>query len=163
MVATDRFSGRDQECVRDVQYSTTANLNARIAPGPDHFKELFAIEQTVFGVASVRTQSGVFGSTSGTSILANGFAHVESRAIVDALRCTNADDVVASIRPAQPCQDADDAQVIALLREVKRLIELGDGAVDHQGDRHLRSHEVDQVDFRLVARQVRTQRWCRAN
>ena len=97
--------------------------------GPDHLKELFAIEQTVFDVASVRTQCDVFGSTSGTSILANAFAHVEWRPFVDTLRCTNAEDVVRYLRSSSPGEDGDDAQVVGLLREVERLIELGEGVL----------------------------------
>lgn len=97
--------------------------------GPDHLKELFAIEQTVFGVATPRTQSAVFGSTSGTSILAPAFVHVEWKPFVDVLRCTKAEDVVRYLRSAPPGEDADEAKVIALLCEVERLIELGDGVL----------------------------------
>lgn len=96
--------------------------------GPTHLAELFAVEKTVFGVETVRTQPDVFGSISGFAVLAPAFAQVEWRPFVDVLRCTNCEDVVRYLLSAPPGENATAKQVAALVAEVDRLIERGDGA-----------------------------------
>lgn len=95
--------------------------------GPQHLREIVAIEEAVFGPARLVRHHEIFGSLSGHHILESSFDDIAWRPYDDRLDCTESDDVVAYIVSMPPGEDASDAKISQLTSEIERRISLGGG------------------------------------
>lgn len=78
--------------------------------GHEHLRELFEIEESIFGARGHDGIAEAFGAANGAQILAAEFGHVEWHEYEDELHCTDADDVIAHIASTPPAADAETTQ-----------------------------------------------------
>ena len=95
--------------------------------GPQHLRELFEIEASVFGVSRKRSHVDVFGSSNGGALLERVFGDVEWRNFEDELRCTDVDDVMAYLTTTPPGEDATLEEQRQLRVEVENRVRKGEG------------------------------------
>lgn len=97
------------------------------ANGPANMKELWEIRAEVFGQQPTDRTTQAFGSVTGRLILEAKFSQVKWHTYVDALRCTDSDDIVAYLTSSPPGEDADPQLLASLARAVRARFDSREG------------------------------------
>ena len=98
--------------------------------GQEHLKELWEIRDEVFGAASGRWFTEVFGIDNGGAMLREQFADVEWRPYQDRLICRDAGDVLTFLLSCPPGESAEPEQLAHLAQVVQDRFDLGGGVLE---------------------------------